>query len=760
MSGERWDSMVSSMTLPASTIPDGSPRKARTSARKDPAETIMSPLTLQAMEDLLFRADDPDTTPQTTVPPCSVIAFNWTAAVRRKKPRGSAGKTIFHRLHFHVRPCSLFAVIGPSGCGKTSMLRYLSMRGSTFAMSGELYLNGANVLAQQPTDLTVSWASQHDNFPPMMTAEEVMMFHAQLRLPEALPLSEKRAKVEELFRTVKLWESRATLVGGLLPGGFSLTGLSGGEQRRLAICVAVVGGSPLLCLDEVTSGLDSSSALNVMRVLKALTRQHGHSIMLTLHQPSPRMWHLVDDVLVLAMGHTIYCGGEAGMMPHFERAFSLSLPLGQSHADFVLDVISSASYSSGIGRSSASFSAKQHAMALRELRLVATRLAAREMRVAAAYAYKWMAVVAAARNRALQPVSTPMLLESLAMQAPDKVAVMLHALSDKLTGHSTHPVHPRHLPRRHDAPGRPASGFLHQCQHLFWHSLRAHVRNPGNVGGRVLMGAIVGLLVGAANAGMDNVVSRSGMLFFIVFAVTLMPFASMSLFITDRSHFLQDCASRLYSPLPYYITYMIWETAVAAISATLFILGTYFLSRLHGSFFKIVILIATTQLIGSQTVQLCASLAPNQDIAFVAGATVSAVSFVFSGFLVRIDDMPYGARWLQWVSYIRYALAGLMCVEIPASTLRVSDFYLLDLLPEGVTLTLGQTANATAATFMSSEASLSDIELDTEAYLQLYNYESPGGGKWWIQQLFLMAISVLLHVASFLALQQTARSQT
>lgn len=57
-------------------------------------------------------------------------------------------------------------------------------------------------------------------------------------------------------------------MGGLLPGGIRIRGLSGGEKRRLSLCCAIITSPDILFADEPTSGLDSMSALMIIRLLR------------------------------------------------------------------------------------------------------------------------------------------------------------------------------------------------------------------------------------------------------------------------------------------------------------------------------------------------------------------------------------------------------------------------------------------------------------------------------------------------------------
>jgi len=90
---------------------------------------------------------------------------------------------------------------------------------------------------------------------PMLTVYETLLLSARLRLPSQMSLREKEQKVEALIDELGLRPARDVIIGDERHKG-----VSGGERKRTAVGVEIIGDPSLIFLDEPTSGLDSFQA--------------------------------------------------------------------------------------------------------------------------------------------------------------------------------------------------------------------------------------------------------------------------------------------------------------------------------------------------------------------------------------------------------------------------------------------------------------------------------------------------------------------
>ena len=93
--------------------------------------------------------------------------------------------------------------------------------------------------------------TQEDSLIGTLTVLETITYSAKLRLPDRMPLDEKKAIVDSVIAEMGLQECANTPIGN-----WHMRGISGGEKRRVSIAMEILMRPRLLFLDEPTSGLD------------------------------------------------------------------------------------------------------------------------------------------------------------------------------------------------------------------------------------------------------------------------------------------------------------------------------------------------------------------------------------------------------------------------------------------------------------------------------------------------------------------------
>jgi ABC-type multidrug transport system ATPase subunit len=119
-------------------------------------------------------------------------------------------------------------------------------------------------------------------------------------------------------------------------GNAFVRGVSGGERKRVSIGHELLVNPSLLVLDEPTSGLDSTAASRLVATLSALARK-GRTVVLSVHQPSSRVYRAFDSVLLLAEGSCMYYGPGRDAMDYF-ASVGFAPGFHVNPADFMLDL--------------------------------------------------------------------------------------------------------------------------------------------------------------------------------------------------------------------------------------------------------------------------------------------------------------------------------------------------------------------------------------------------------------------------------------
>ncbi|KAL7090036.1 hypothetical protein ACP275_12G014800 [Erythranthe tilingii] len=225
------------------------------------------------------------------------------AAVEGRRP-------ILMGVSGYVEPGEVLAFMGPSGCGKSTLLDALAGRlDSNTRQKGEILINGRK---QALAFGTSAYLTQDDTLMTTLTVREAVHYSALLQLPNTMSKSEKKKRAEDTIKEMGLQDAVDTRIGG-----WSVKGLSGGQKRRVSICIEILTRPKLLFLDEPTSGLDSASSYHVMSRIIKIARHDRRTVVVSIHQPSGEVFNLFHNLCLLSSGRVVYFGSTSAANSFF-----------------------------------------------------------------------------------------------------------------------------------------------------------------------------------------------------------------------------------------------------------------------------------------------------------------------------------------------------------------------------------------------------------------------------------------------------------
>ncbi|CAL5213619.1 unnamed protein product [Lathyrus oleraceus] len=242
-------------------------------------------------------------------------------------------KPILQGLKGYAKPGQLLAIMGPSGCGKSTLLDTLAGRlGFKTKQTGKILINGCKRRLAYGTS---AYVTEDNTILNTLTVREAVHYSAHLQLPDTMSKEEKQEKADLTIREMGLQDAIDTRIGGRRSKG-----VSGGQKRRVSICIEILTHPRLLFLDEPTSGLDSAASFHVMTRISGLNKKDGiqMTIIASIHQPSNEIFQLFHNVCLLSSGKTVYFG-PVSAADKFFSSNGFPCPILQSPSDHYVKTI-------------------------------------------------------------------------------------------------------------------------------------------------------------------------------------------------------------------------------------------------------------------------------------------------------------------------------------------------------------------------------------------------------------------------------------
>ena len=220
--------------------------------------------------------------------------------------------TALDGVSFSIQRGEMVCVMGPSGCGKSTLLKALG--GQLRPREGRIDLNGVDLYVEhEQLKSYIALIPQDETFDPLLTVEENLDTAAAIRAPN-FPIAERRRRVDSKLIELGLSEIRHRLAGD-----HETKSLSGGQRRRLNAGMDMIGIADVYLFDEPTSGLSSKDSEHILEIIRGLT--HNKITLVSIHQPSSRLFHMFDKAILLDNGGKLaFFGTPAQMLEYFNEA--------------------------------------------------------------------------------------------------------------------------------------------------------------------------------------------------------------------------------------------------------------------------------------------------------------------------------------------------------------------------------------------------------------------------------------------------------
>jgi len=199
----------------------------------------------------------------------------------------SFGKNqVLNGVDLDIKEGGIFAILGPNGSGKTTLIK--SILGMVIFDKGSIEVLGNNIKKNADYRRQIDYLPQIANFPNNLKVQELIKMIKDLR-----GKASEDEKLIELFRLQPFLDKK-------------LGNLSGGTKQKVNIVLTFMFDSPLIILDEPTTGLDPISLIRLKDLIQE-EKKRGKTILITSHIMS-FVEEMADEIVFLLEGNIYFKG--------------------------------------------------------------------------------------------------------------------------------------------------------------------------------------------------------------------------------------------------------------------------------------------------------------------------------------------------------------------------------------------------------------------------------------------------------------------
>nr|XP_020167918.2 ABC transporter G family member 43 [Aegilops tauschii subsp. strangulata] len=264
-----------------------------------------------------------------------------------------------------LKPSRLTLLLGPPTSGKSTLMQALTGKpDKNLKVSGNITYCGHDFSEFYP-ERTSTYVSQYDLHNGELTVRETLDFSrlclgTGVRHDTLLELARRERNagikpdpeidafmkaIAEQGKDTNVITDLTLKVLGLdicadtIVGDEMRRGISGGQRKRVTTGEMLIGPARALFMDEISTGLDSSSTFQIVKYIRQMVHVMNYTVMISLLQPPPETYNLFDDIILLSEGYLVYNGPRENILEFFESA-GFRCPERKGVADFLQEVTS------------------------------------------------------------------------------------------------------------------------------------------------------------------------------------------------------------------------------------------------------------------------------------------------------------------------------------------------------------------------------------------------------------------------------------